>query len=120
MKKVFAYTITAVLLGSVIMLSPLQLFYVSHGEEGVFTRSAPYIGTLDQSISWGKLCCPETYGYPESVTPPLDAEKVATQPNDPFIGALGLSFFVALIAYLLFRRRRPEVPYRHSQYFLRS
>lgn len=104
LKKILAYTLTAVLLGSVIMLSPLQLFYVSHGEEGVFTRSAPYIETLDQSPSWGTS----------------EAEKVATHPTDPFIESLALSFLVALIAYLLFRRRRPDISYRHSQYFLRS
>jgi len=104
LKKILAYTFTAVLLGSVIMLSPLQLFYVSQGEGGLLTCNAPYIRTPDQLASWGSP----------------DAEKVATHPTDPFVGALALSFFVALVAYLLLRRRRPDVSYRHSQYFLRS
>lgn len=104
LKKILAYTLTAVLLGSVIMLSPLQILYVSRGEGGLVTLSPPYFRSIDQLTSWGAS----------------EAEKVATHPTDPFVGALALSFFVALAAYLLFRRRRPDVSYRHSQYFLRS
>jgi len=104
LKKILAYTLTAVLLGSVIMLSPLQILYVSRGEGGLLACNAPYVISIDQSPSWGTS----------------EAEKVATHPTDPFIESLALSFFVALIAYLLFRRRRPDVSYRHSQYFLRS
>lgn len=119
MKKLFVYTLTAVLLGAVITLLPLQLFYASHGEEGPFLGASPYFKSLDQSESWGELCSQDQYTYPGSFTPPLDAENVTSQPTDPFVGMLAISFFVALVAYFLFRRRRPDSAYRHSQYLLR-
>jgi len=118
MKKIFAYTLTAVLLGAVITLLPLQLFYASHGEEGPLLSRSPYVKSLDQSESWEGLS-QDQYTYPGSFTPPLDAENVTSQPTDPFIGTLAISFFVALVAYFLFRRRRPDSAYRHSQYLLR-
>jgi len=119
MKKIIAYTSAAVLLGIVIMLFPLRLFYSSHGEEGPVIGSAPYFVTLEQSPSYRALVSPEKYGYPESFTPPLDAENVTTQPTDPFVEISALSFFIALVIYLLFRRRRPDSSYRYSQFPLR-
>jgi len=115
MKKIFAYSLTAILLGAGIMLFPLRLFYVSHGEEGpiVAEDGALYAKSLDQSESWLRLCSPERYGYSGSITPPLDVEKVTAQPTDPFVGILALSFFVALVVYLLVGRRRPYPSYRY-------
>jgi len=121
MKKIFAYSLTAILLGAGIMLFPLRLFYVSHGEEGpiVAEGGALYVKSLDQSESWLRLSSPQTYGYPTSFTPPLDVEKITTQPTDPFIETLAISFFVALVAYLFIRRRRPDSSYRYSEFLLR-
>ena len=113
MKKVFAYTLTAIVLGSVIMLFPLRLFYVSHGEEGPLLSGAPYVKSLDQSESYRELLSPEQYGPPASFTPPLDVENVTAQPTDPFVGTLALSFLIAFIIYLFFRRRRPYSSYRY-------
>lgn len=113
MKKIFAYTLTAIFLGAAIMLFPLRLFYVSHGEEGPILGASPYFKSLDQSESWGRLASPDVYGPPESFTPPLDVEKVSSQPTDPFIGTLALSFLIALVVYFFFRRRRPYSSYRY-------
>ena len=117
MKKIFAYSLTAILLGAVIILFPLQIFSASHGVEGPVTPVAPYLRTLpqlacEQEGSWAdenlqKLR--ETYGL----------GTVESQPTDPFVGILAISFFVALVAYFLFRRRRPDSAFRYSQYLRR-
>lgn len=117
MKRIFAYTLTAILLGAGIMLFPLRLFYVSHGEEGPLLSEAPYVKSLDQSESYRGLLSPEQYGSPASFTPPLDVEKVTTQPTDPFIGILAFSFLVALVVYLLVRRQTPSLSYRYYRPF---
>jgi len=107
MKKIFAYTITAILLGSVIMLFPVRLFYASHGEEGPIVGAAPYVRTYSDlaSLQEESLQKPSgTYG--------LDPVKTS-QPTDPFVWTLALSFWIALVFYLLFRRRRPYASYRH-------
>lgn len=119
MKKLFAYTLTAVLLGAVIMLFPLRVFYLSHGEEGPLIDRSPYVKSLAQSDSWEALSSLNQYARPESFAPPLDAENVTTHPTDPFVGILAISFFVALIVYLLFRRRRPDSAYRYSHFLRR-
>jgi len=110
MKKIFAYTLTAILLGAVITLFPLRIFYVSQGEEGPLLGASPYFKSLDQSESYETLR--EMYGYSDTGT-------VSLEPTDPFVGILGISFFVALVVYFLFRRRRPDSAYRHSQYLRR-
>lgn len=110
MKKIFAYSLTAVLLGAGIMLFPLQIFYVSHGEAGPLTGSVPYVKSLDQSESYMTLR--EMYGY-------SDTGILSIEPTDPFVGILAISFFVALVFYLLFKRRRPDSSYRYSQYLRR-
>lgn len=119
MKKIFAYTLTAVLLGAVLMLFPLRIFYVFHGEEGPLIDRSPYVKSLAQSDSWEALSSLDQYTRPESFTSPLDAENVTTQPTDPFVGILAVSFLVALVVYFLFGRRRPDPWYRYSQYLRR-
>mgnify|MGYP001098177937 FL=1 len=121
MKKIFAYSLTAILLGAGIILFPLKMFYASHGEEGpiAVVGGSLYVQSLDESESYRALCSPDVYGYPESFTPPLDVEKVTAQPTDPFVGILALSFFVALVVYLLVRRRRPYPSYRYYPFLPR-
>jgi len=107
MKKIFVYTLTAILLGSVIILFPIRLFYASHGEEGPIAGIAPYVRTYSdlESLQEESLQKPSgTYG--------LDPVKTS-QPADPFVGTLALSFIVALVVYLLLRRRRPDSAYRY-------
>ena len=128
MKKIFAYTLTAVLLGAVIMLFPLRVLFASYSEEGPITltmaqteegsttltgelRTLSYLDSLQGDSlpeeSLQKLR--EAYG--------LDAAK--SQPTDPFVGILAVSFIVALVVYFLFGRRRPDSAYRYYQYLRR-
>ncbi len=103
MKKALLYMATAVSLGAVIMLLPLRIFFMSHGEEGPLVGHAPYITRLTESESWQRLT--ETY-----------EDEVRTgvyEPADPFVGILGISFFLALVAYLIFKRRRPYPSYHY-------
>ena len=106
MKKIFAYTFTAILLGAVIMLLPIHLLFVTPSDEGMYTCT---LSQVDRSQEESLQKLREMYG--------LDAAK--SQPSNPFVGILATSFFVALVAYLLFRRRRPDSEYRYSQYLRR-
>jgi len=108
MKKIFAYTLTAVLLGAVIMLFPLRILYASYGEEGPIAGTAPYLRTFSELEGLQK---PDGNQYYDTIK--------TSQPTDPFVGILAVSFFVALVAYLLFRRRRPDSSYRYSQFLRR-
>jgi hypothetical protein len=127
MKKLFAYTLTAILLGAVIMLFPLRILFASYSQEGPITLTMAQ--TDEGSTTWtGEL---RTLSYLESLQGDSLSEEslqklretygfdaVQSQPTDPFVGILGISFFVALVVYFLFRRRRPDSAYRHSQYLL--
>jgi len=108
MKKILAYTLTAILLGSVIMLFPVRLFYASHGEEGPIAGIAPYVRTYSDLASLQEESLQKPSG-----TYSLDPVKTS-QPADPFVGTLALSFLIALVVYLLFRRRRP---YSSDRYY---
>ena len=90
------------MLGAVIMLLPLQIFYMVHGEEG------PYIKPLFASESWKRLTT-ETYDN--------EAMRVVHEPADPFVGILGISFFLALVLYLIVKRQRPYPSYRYYPFF---
>ena len=107
MKKLFAYTVTAVLLGAVIMLFPLRIYFMEQSEEGPIAGTAPYLRTLSELEGLQKSN--DTYNSDTLRT---------SQPTDPFVGILAISFLVALVAYFLFRRRRPDSAYRYSQYLL--
>jgi len=126
MKKIFAYTLTAILLGAGIMLFPLRMLFASYSQEGPITFT---IARTDEgSTTWtGEL---RTLSYLENLQgDSLSEENLqklretygldTAQPTDPFVGILAISFFVALVAYLLFRRRRPDSAYRYSQYLFR-
>lgn len=108
MKKALLYTATAVLLGAVIMLLPLRIFFMAHGEEGPLVGRAPYFKPLDLSESW-KSMTTETYDH--------EARGVVHEPADPFVVILGVSFFFSLIVYLIFKRRRPYPSYRDYPFF---
>jgi len=100
MKKIIAYTSAAILLGAMMMLFPIHLLFVTRSEEG---RYAYTLAQVDSSQEESMQKLREAYG--------LDAAK--SQPTDPFVGTLALSFLVALVVYLLVRRRRPYSSYRY-------
>lgn len=107
MKKALLHVAGAVLLGAVTMLLPLQIFFMAHGEEGMFAACTPFIKTLAGSESWQSLTT-ETYDH--------EARRVVYEPADPFVGILGVSFFFALVVYLIFKRRRPYSSHCHYPY----
>ncbi|MFQ6064472.1 MAG: hypothetical protein ACE5L6_03255 [Candidatus Bathyarchaeia archaeon] len=104
MKKVLVYAATAVLLGAVIMLLPLQIFFMAHGEEGPFVTDAPYLKPLSLSEGWKKMTM-ETYDH--------EARTLVYEPADPFVWILAVSFFVSLVVYLIFKKRRPVPHYSY-------
>lgn len=108
MKKALLYMAGAVLLGAVVMLVPLQIFFLAYGEEGPFVGSPPYVKTLAGSESWQDLTT-DTYDHA--------ARRVVYEPADPFVGILGVSFFFALVVYLIFKRQRPYPSYRYYPFF---
>lgn len=104
MKRALLYTVTAVLLGAVVMLLPLGLFFMAHGEQGPFVGQAPYLKPLAESESWQGMTT-ETYDH--------EAGRVIREPADPFVGILGVSFLVSLVVYVVFKRRRPYSSYEY-------
>jgi hypothetical protein len=104
MKKAFLYAFVAVVLGVGIMLFPSWIYFRSRNEEGpvAFTTDGlPYVKVVPRS---------------ENSIPAFNDSKAQTQPADASLQILAIGFIVAMVAYLVVRRRVPRPTYRFWPY----
>jgi len=108
MKKAFLYVSLAIVLGVVVMLFPLWTYFRSVNEEGPigFTDSMPYFKPMTASEN-----LPEYMRTKTEAIPAYGGSNVKAQPTDASLQILAIGFIVAMVVYVIVRRRvsRPTV-----------
>lgn len=114
MKKAFLYVSLAIVLGVVIMLFPLWTYFMRYGEEGPITDTPPYIKPMSASDN-----LPDYTKARTESTSAFGGSNVQSQPVDVSLQILAVGFIVAIVVYVVVRRRvaRPTSTYDFPRWY---
>jgi hypothetical protein len=112
MKKTFLYVSLAIVLGVTIMLFPLWTFFRKYGEEGPITDAG--IKPMTASENW-----PEYTKERTEQTSATGGSNVQAQSADASLQILAVGFIVAMVVYVIVRRRvpRPTTTYDFPRWY---
>jgi len=117
MKKAILYTFAAIVIGVGIMLFPLWTFFRSYGEEGPIIGTPPYIKPMYASPNYQAYTEEQKALFPTTFSGTLRDYEERAKPTDSFLQMLTIGFIVALVAYVVVRRKSSRPTYLPSVRF---
>jgi hypothetical protein len=113
MKKVLLSVFAAVMLGVGIMLFPYWTFFRIYGESPIGSAdTVPYLKPMSASENWANYARQRTEGIPTNDG--TYKVQIQSKPADASLQMITIGFIVALVAYVIVRRKSSRPTYLPS------